>query len=101
MYKYLLLVAIAALLQQLAWAQTDFLKGTVKDEDGQPLIGATVQINELSKLTVTDEFGTFNFPKVPSGNYTITIRYLGYVEKSESVVVPSSPLQISLAESRQ
>jgi iron complex outermembrane receptor protein len=89
-----------------AWAQnpaarSSGLNGTVKDEKGQPLAGATVQIKELSRATITDEFGAFSFPKVESGEYTLVVRFLGYVEKTQAVAVPSSAITIAMEESRR
>jgi iron complex outermembrane receptor protein len=94
------MVAMGALMCVGAWAQNG-LTGTVNDETGQPLAGATVQVKELSKATVTDEFGSFSFPRIASGEYTLIVRFVGYEEKTETVRVPSSPLKLDMVESRQ
>jgi iron complex outermembrane receptor protein len=95
-------VVFAVLVCADAWAQENSVTGAVRDESGQPLAGATVQIRELSKAAVSDEFGSFSFHRVPSGHYTLTIRFVGYEEKSEPIDVPSAtPVTIAMTESRQ
>ncbi|MBC7886476.1 MAG: SusC/RagA family TonB-linked outer membrane protein [Ferruginibacter sp.] len=69
------------------------IKGKVTDADGKVLPGATVTIIAKNKIegftniaVKTDEFGDFAIT-VPSGNYTISISYVGYklIEKEITV----------------
>jgi len=53
-------------------------KGTVKDTDGKPVVGATITIVELNSRTMTNENGNFSIRSVPSGNYTINIVHIAY-----------------------
>ena len=55
-------------------AQTQ-VRGTVVDESGQPVIGATIQIKGTSQGTVTDVDGRFNLS--PPANGTLVISYVG------------------------
>lgn len=52
------------------------ITGTVLDETGQPVIGATVLVKESSIWTTTDEKGQFKF-NAPAGS-VLVISYLGY-----------------------
>jgi TonB-dependent receptor len=55
------------------------ITGRVVDfENGDPLPGATVRIQNTDKALITDEKGDFVFNKVPPGRYTILISYTGY-----------------------
>lgn len=59
----------------LALAQTQ-VRGTVVDEAGEPVIGATIQIKGTSQGTVSDIDGNFNLSAAAGG--TLVISYVGY-----------------------
>jgi hypothetical protein len=62
-------------------AQNQTVKGQVVDENGEPVIGASVTLaNDKSKGTVTDLDGyyTLSVPK----NEKITITYIGYMPQT-------------------
>lgn len=67
------------LAQAVAFAQgaTMTCKGTVVDEEGEPIIGASVVITGGRALATTDIDGEFEV-RVPSGTPTLTISYVGY-----------------------
>jgi uncharacterized protein (TIGR02231 family) len=57
----------------------------VRDNAGEPLIGANVFIKEYSSVgVVTDIEGRYYIP-VPQGSKTITVSYVGYVSKESSI----------------
>ncbi len=61
------------------------LEGKVLSEKEEtPVIGATVFINELDTGTITNINGFFHFT-LPEGNYTLTIKSVGFVEQTENV----------------
>lgn len=97
-FVLLLLVLTAA----GAWAQTDVttarITGTVKDEQGQPLPGATVEAKNqetgLAARAVTDLNGFYRLLNLPSGVYTLTASLSGFgtLEKSDvRLVLGSAP----------
>ena len=59
--------------------QNKTIGGTVLDETGQPVIGATVTVPGTNIWTITDEDGKFTL-EAPSGSI-LSISYLGYVEQ--------------------
>ncbi|MDR2816220.1 MAG: SusC/RagA family TonB-linked outer membrane protein [Proteiniphilum sp.] len=59
----------------LAVAQTQ-VRGTVTDEAGDPVIGATIQVKGTSQGTVSDIDGHFNLSASVGG--TLVISYVGY-----------------------
>jgi TonB-linked SusC/RagA family outer membrane protein len=63
----------------LAIAQNKQISGTVTEETGEPLIGASVIAKGTSIGTVTDIDGKFSF-SVPGNVSTVVVRYLGYAE---------------------
>lgn len=61
------------------------VSGVVRDNAGEPLIGANVFIKEYSSVgVVTDIEGRYYIP-VPQGSKTITVSYVGYVSKESSI----------------
>ncbi len=56
------------------------VQGTVYDELGEPVIGATVQVKGTKNATVTDFDGNYKL-SVPEGS-KVTISYLGYVPQT-------------------
>ena len=63
------------------------VKGVLLDkESNETLIGATVYVSEFKTGTATDLSGTFLL-KLPAGNYTLQISYIGYKTRSEQIQV--------------
>ena len=55
------------------------IRGAVTDrQTGEPIVYATVRLDELSIVTVTGTDGTFSLPEIPRGTYHLNITYLGY-----------------------
>jgi len=72
--KQLFLTLITLFLAVAVSAQTRTVSGKVTDENGEPLVGATVVAG--SRYTVTEPDGSFSLG-VPSGA-TVTVSFLGY-----------------------
>lgn len=74
------------LLSASAFAQQSVVTGTVKDTvNNQVLPGATVRLN--GQATGTDEFGRFRFGNLSPGQYALTVAFLGYKDKTVTVLV--------------
>ena len=71
----LLLVAGASCL--CTFAQEQAVSGTVKDAQGEPLIGVSILVKETHVGTVTDLDGKFRIPNVKAGQ-TLVLSYVGY-----------------------
>ncbi len=78
-----------------AWAQTSEVRGTVKDANGESLIGVNVVRKGTSDGTVTDLDG--NFVLKASANATLVFSYIGF-EKQERVWDGKSRLDVTLKE---
>jgi iron complex outermembrane receptor protein len=71
-------------------SQKSGVSGIVKDaETDEPLFGATVRINE--KGTVTDFDGAFTI-QYSSGEYDVSIDYIGYATKSYKIVIEDNAI---------
>ena len=71
------------------------VKGTVIDEAGEPIIGATVQVQGAKTGAVTDFDG--NFSVEASSNATLLISYVGYVTETVNVQGRNN-IQVTLRE---
>lgn len=85
------------------FAQQYSLYGKVQDaNNGQALNGATLEVKELKRFTVSDEAGNYSFERMPAGTYTVEIRFLGFKTKHETVSVSDNKQQdFELEESAQ
>ncbi len=72
------------------------VSGSVKNGDGEPLIGAGVIVQGTQIGTVTDIDGMFSLD-VPSGSNTIVVSYVGFVDK-EIDITDLTTVDVSLAE---
>src|SRR5215207_3456739 len=79
----LLLLVLAALTFNVSFAQRKF-SGTVKDEQGAPLAGATVVVKSTSVVTTTDANGVFNI-NVPANSNVLVVSYVGMVPQEISI----------------
>lgn len=82
----------------LASSKTKKVSGVIKDELGEPVIGANVVEKGTTNGTVTDIDGKFNLEVNP--NAMLTISYIGYTDKVISVK-NQSVLNVSLEEDLQ
>ena len=72
------------------------VSGIVKDETGNPLVGATVTIDGMGKSTVSASDGTFNL-LVNEGKQTLTVSYVNYkLYKQVLEIKQGMPLQLSI-----
>ncbi len=71
---------LALLICNAAIAQT-LVTGNVIDPNGTPILGATVSYSHVNSSikggTITHEDGSFSFELVETGNYQLTISYVG------------------------
>ncbi len=71
----LVLLVFSALIVK---AQTGSVSGTVLDETGQPLPGASILIKETTRSTSTDVNGKFKLPGLSNGTLTLSASFIGY-----------------------
>ena len=78
-------------------AQTQ-VSGTVKDNNGQPVPGASVVIDDTSG-TVTDFDGNFSLSTSKTPPFTLTVSNVGLASKTVTVTSSIQSLSITLSES--
>lgn len=60
-----------------AFGQGGTIRGTVVDENGEPVIGASVVIFKLQTGASTNLDGIFSIPKLPAGEHELRVTYIG------------------------
>ncbi len=71
--------------------------GIIVDKlSGEPLPGANIMIKGTSLGTASDYKGEFSLPKLPLGDYTIVIKYVGYKTKEEKVSIKTHSVFVKI-----
>lgn len=91
---YLVLVLLMQCVPLMVSAQSTTIKGNVS-ADGEPVIGATVQVKGSSEGAITDLDGNYSIKASPG--QTLVISYLGYTTQ-EIKVGKSSTINVQLQE---
>lgn len=78
----------------VAFAQNGKVSGVVKDEQGEPVIGATVKVRGTGTATVTDFDGKFTID-APAGS-TLHFSFVGMLNKNVKVAATGKPLNVQM-----
>ena len=77
--KYIISLCLGLLMALPTLAQNKVVQGTVVDELGEPVIGATVRVEGTKTATVTDFDGNYKIEVPKDGK--VVISYIGYKDK--------------------
>ena len=88
-------MAIACIfLVQSAYAQFT-VRGTVTDNNGEPLVGVTIQHKESGRGVVTDNQGRFEI-QLPGSSAELTFSFVGFETRTIEVDGSTDELQVTL-----
>src|SRR5690606_16951376 len=73
------------LLSTLTFAQTSRLQGRVLDNEGNGVVGATVQLIGQQDATSTGPNGAYSFSNVSPGSYKVGVYMIGYDQAEQSI----------------
>src|SRR5450432_2603445 len=84
----------------ISQAQSKY-SGTVRDEKGNPVVGATIHLLNTDVSVISNEAGGFSFPIVPKGIYSAEISSIGFARMERKIQLPLNvdSLIIKLAKS--
>lgn len=82
------------------YAQSDILKGTVKDTGGETLIGAQIRWKDSKTISITDIDGNFSIPRI-KGNKTLIISYIGYKQHEVNIADGQKSIEIIMEDDAQ
>ncbi|MDD3667890.1 MAG: TonB-dependent receptor [Bacteroidales bacterium] len=86
----IILLLIFLCISLVSFSQTGMIKGFVYDKkSGEPVMFSNVSIQKTTYGSTTDDNGYFVINKVPKGDYTIRVSFMGYEEKFVAVTVKS------------
>lgn len=97
--RLLFVVLFSIIATNVALAQSKTVTGTVVDNTGEPIIGASVIVDGSTIGTITDFDGNFSLANVPD-NANVKISFIGYLPQAISVS-GKSILKITLVEDSQ
>ncbi|WP_108868778.1 TonB-dependent receptor [Aquimarina aquimarini] len=103
MYKNYFLGCFLLLITTTIWGQSS-VSGTISDQNGLPLLGATIQIMSTTIGGITNENGYFELNKTPFGNYTLEIAILGFKNRRIPITLQKGKpisLTITMTETSQ
>ncbi|MDE6491277.1 MAG: SusC/RagA family TonB-linked outer membrane protein [Muribaculaceae bacterium] len=92
----IIMMLCAGISANAAQVETQPVSGSVTDENGEPAIGATVQVVETGYGTATDVDGKFTVNAPANGK--LRISYIGY-ETQEVAIKGRKEIKITLSES--
>lgn len=75
MNKKIILLSFMLLCVMQVFAQ---IKGIVSDENGEPLVSASVVVQGHKIYTVTDDDGAYTLNNLPKGTIRVTVSYIGF-----------------------
>ena len=84
MFRRILFLALFGVLSIAASAQGKTVSGTVIDQTGEPIVGASVLVKGTTIGVATDVDGNYSLTKVPD-NAILEFRYIGYVSQDIKV----------------
>jgi len=93
MSRYLHIVLLFFFCQQL---QAAVIRGKVQDNFKEPLIGAHISVEQLSKGTIAGLDGSFVINDLQPGSYHVVISFIGYVAHEQDIVLSSEKDIISI-----
>ena len=88
--KYPLQILAFILFTHLSFAQQATITGSVTDSNQMPIIGANVSLKNTSKGAQTNEKGSFDISNLESGDYVLTLSYLGFKTKDIALSISNN-----------
>lgn len=90
---------IAVLLAISATAYSMVIRGTVVDEDGVPVEGASVRLLQARDSSfvagvATNSKGNYSFPNLKSGRYIVQTKFIGYKDNFTNVNLQKSNVKL-------
>jgi iron complex outermembrane receptor protein len=71
---FFLVIGVASAEAQSGW----LVAGTVRDASGQPVVGATVRLDDNSLGALTDARGVYRLANVPAGRRVLVVDHIGF-----------------------
>lgn len=76
-------------------SQTQLVTGTITDNQGEPLSGASIFTQDTKKGGMTDFDGLYSL-ELEKGSYTLVVKYIGYKTSSTKIKVNNKPVSLNI-----
>lgn len=98
--KLLCIFALVLFTSYTTNAQVSTFSGVIKEEDGSPIIGASIRIKGTNIVTTSDQKGAFSL-QTTSTNFILVISSIGFEEREVAVIQAQMPKFIQLKPSNK
>ena len=88
--KNLLTIVLLFLISNLAFSQNGTVNGTITDSKKTALLGVSVAVKNTTKGTQTNENGYFEINNLKSGDFTLSISYLGFKSREIPITITNN-----------
>ena len=78
--------------QYAIWAQHS-ISGKISEENGDPVMGSEIYIEQLHIGTTSDENGFYQLQNVPKGTHKLTIGFIGFSTENRDIVITDGDLE--------
>ena len=95
MKKHLTLFITILLLTTWVAAQTP-ITGTVKDQKGHPVPGASITLKDTYDGATSDSLGNFHFSSGEKGDHILSVTNIGYTTTEQPVTLNGSPIELRI-----
>lgn len=96
----LILLLVALFAGMPAWAATRQVTGTITDQQGEPLTGASVMLENSRTGCMADIDGNFSL-QVPEGPVTLKIALIGYQSQTVKLAANQTSVKVVMKEDSQ
>jgi iron complex outermembrane receptor protein len=90
-----ILFALIVGLSAFSYAQNK-VRGTIVDANNSPIPGATINLPEIHKETVSDSNGMFELTNLPSGRFQIVFSFVGFESKNQIFNTNLKPTDLNI-----
>ena len=91
--SYFFNILILCFLCNISWGQNGALKGFVYDKsNGEPISYALVQLAGTSHGCMTEKNGGYMITRIPDGNYTLQVSFIGYDSIVDNITIKGDML---------
>lgn len=91
-----ILFLLAGYIVPLRAQENYSINGTVKDEKGQTLPGATVFLTGTKTITICDGEGMFHLNNISPGSYVLVTKMIGFTAESVPVAVKAASVTVDV-----
>jgi iron complex outermembrane receptor protein len=90
-----ILFALIVGLSAFSYAQNK-VRGTIVDANNSPIPGATINLPEIHKETVSDSNGMFELTNLPSGRFQIVFSFVGFESQNQIFNTNLKPTDLNI-----